>query len=72
MSDQNGQKHDWRKDLIDELARRQRPDGSWVNEDSRWMESIPNLTTGYALLSLTYCRPTEEKLGKTSRKPAQK
>ena len=69
--DENGQKHDWRKDLIDELARRQRPDGSWVNKDSRWMESIPNLTTGYALLSLTYCRPTEQKLGKTSQKPAQ-
>ena len=55
--DDNGQKHDWRKDLIEALASRQRADGSWVNEDSRWLESIPNLTTGYALLSLTYCRP---------------
>ncbi len=59
--DENGQKHDWRKDLIAELARRQRPDGSWVNDDSRWMESIPNLTTAYALLSLSYCRPVGAK-----------
>ena len=58
--DADGNKHDWRKDLIEELARRQRLDGSWVNENSRWMEAIPNLTTAYALLSLTYCRPVEK------------
>ena len=57
--DADGVKHDWRKDLIEELARRQRPDGSWVNENSRWMEAMPSLTTAYALLSLTYCRPVE-------------
>ena len=59
--DHSGKRHNWRKDLIEELARRQRPDGSWVNENSRWMEAIPNLTTAYALLSLTYCRPGDEK-----------
>lgn len=57
----DGKRHDWRKDLIEELARRQRADGSWINENSRWMEAMPNLTTAYALLSLTYCRLDEGK-----------
>src|SRR5439155_23019374 len=26
----DGQKHDWRRELIDALSKRQRPDGSWV------------------------------------------
>ena len=54
--DEKGIKHDWRRDLMGELIRRQRPDGSWVNEDNRWMESDPNLVTGYALLTLDYCK----------------
>ena len=32
IEDAQGQKHEWRKDLIAELAKRQQPDGSWVNE----------------------------------------
>ncbi len=55
--DEKGLKHDWRSDLLGELIRRQRPDGSWVNEDNRWMESDPNLVTGYVLLTLAYCKP---------------
>ena len=55
--DANGRKHDWRHDVIEELAKRQRPDGSWVNENTRWLEGDPNLVTGYALLTLSYCRP---------------
>jgi squalene-hopene/tetraprenyl-beta-curcumene cyclase len=53
----DGLKHDWRRDLRQELIRRQRPDGSWINQADRWMESDPNLVTGYALLALSYCRP---------------
>jgi squalene-hopene/tetraprenyl-beta-curcumene cyclase len=49
-------KHDWRKDLTDALAKRQKPNGSWVNEQDRWMEGDPHLTTGYALLTLSYCK----------------
>jgi len=56
IEDADGVKHDWRRELIDELARRQRDDGSWVNEDDRWMEADPSLVTGYALLALSYCR----------------
>jgi squalene-hopene/tetraprenyl-beta-curcumene cyclase len=54
--DETGKSHDWRQELIDELASRQQPDGSWVNENSRWMEGDPNLVTGYALLALSYCK----------------
>jgi len=42
--------------LIQTLASRQQPDGSWVNQNARWMEGNPNLVTGYALLALTQCR----------------
>jgi len=55
--DAQGGKHDWRRDLVEALARRQQPDGSWVNQQDRWMEGDPNLVTGYALLALSYCRP---------------
>jgi squalene-hopene/tetraprenyl-beta-curcumene cyclase len=52
----DGQKHDWRGDLVTALAQRQQPDGSWVNRNARWLEGDPNLVTGYALLALSYCR----------------
>jgi squalene-hopene/tetraprenyl-beta-curcumene cyclase len=50
-------KHDWRVDLLAALAKRQKPDGSWVNEhEPRWMEGDPSLATGYALMALSYCK----------------
>lgn len=57
LTDDKGQSHDWRAELAAELARRQRPDGSWINTNSRWLEGDPSLVTGYALLTLSYCRP---------------
>jgi len=57
IEDPDGTRRDWRHDLVEELARRQRPDGSWINENVRWMEGDPSLVTGYALLALSYCRP---------------
>jgi squalene-hopene/tetraprenyl-beta-curcumene cyclase len=57
FTDAKGVKHDWRADLIQALAKRQRPDGSWVNETDRWMEGDPNLVTGYALIALSYTQP---------------
>jgi len=57
IEDADGVKHDWRRELREELIRRQRPDGSWINENSRWLEGEPSLVTGYALLALAYCRP---------------
>jgi squalene-hopene/tetraprenyl-beta-curcumene cyclase len=54
--DAAGNKHDWRADITAALAKRQRPDGSWINEN-HWMEADPNLVTGYALMALSYCKP---------------
>ena len=56
FQDAAGTKHDWRKDLVGTLASLQKPDGSWVNENNRWLEGDPNLVTAYALLALTYSR----------------
>jgi squalene-hopene/tetraprenyl-beta-curcumene cyclase len=36
--------------------RRQKPDGSWVNDNPRWRENTADLATGYALISLANCR----------------
>ena len=51
----DGQKHDWRSDLIESLAKRQQPDGSWLNTNPRWLEGDPNLVTGYVLIVLGDC-----------------
>ena len=59
LTDESGQQHDWRAELIAELAAHQKDNGSWVNADSRWLEGDPNLVTGYALLTLSYCKPDE-------------
>lgn len=57
IQDAEGKTHNWKHDLINELAQRQRPDGSWVNDNERWLEGDPNLATAHALLALSYCRP---------------
>lgn len=60
IEDAAGNKHDWRRDLFEELARRQDGKGYWVNSNTRWMEGDPNLATAFALLALTHCRPAAE------------
>jgi len=54
--DSKGVKHDWRKDITEALAKRQRADGSFHNVPN-WMEADQNLVTGYALMALSYCKP---------------
>jgi len=51
-----GEQRDWRADLVAELVKRQKPNGSWVNEQPRWLEGEPALATGYCLMALSYCR----------------
>ncbi len=53
-----GKEHRWRQELLAELIRRQRDDGSWLNDNPRWLEAEPSLVTGYVLLTLDYLRPT--------------
>jgi len=60
IEDARGVKHAWREELAAEILRRQRPDGSWINDNPRWLEGDPSLVTGYALLTLAYCRPASE------------
>jgi squalene-hopene/tetraprenyl-beta-curcumene cyclase len=55
--DDKGVKHDWRADLFEAIRKRQGPDGGWKNTVESWMESDPNLVTGYALMALSYCKP---------------
>ena len=56
LEDEKGRVHKWRSELITELVRRQKKDGSWINKNSRWLEGDPNLVSGYALLAVAYCR----------------
>ena len=55
--DATGKKHAWKAELTSALAKRQRADGSWINDNDRWMEGEPNLVTGYALMALSHCKP---------------
>ena len=64
ITDAEGKQHDWRRELVEELASRQQPDGSFVNDTKRWLEGDPNLVTGYALMALSYCRPQEKTAAK--------
>ena len=57
FKDSTGATHDWRGELVAELAHCQRSNGSWINSNNRWMESNPNLATAYTLLALSHCRP---------------
>ncbi len=60
FKDATGQTHNWRHELTGALAGRQQPNGSWVNENRRWLESDPNLVTSYSLLALSYCGPQDK------------
>ena len=54
--DAKGAKHDWRQELFDELKKRQKDDGSWVNANGQFLENLPELATAFALLALSYCK----------------
>jgi squalene-hopene/tetraprenyl-beta-curcumene cyclase len=56
ITDASGQTHDWRAELVAALAKRQSPDGSWVNKADRFMEGDANLVTAYGLLALAHAR----------------
>jgi squalene-hopene/tetraprenyl-beta-curcumene cyclase len=52
----DGEKHDWRAELLETLAKKQKENGSWVNPTARWYEGDPNLATAYGLMALKYCQ----------------
>ncbi|NJM38538.1 MAG: hypothetical protein HC845_12135 [Akkermansiaceae bacterium] len=49
---ENGNTVDWRSELGEKLLTLQREDGSWVNQNGRWMESNPILVTAYTVMAL--------------------
>jgi squalene-hopene/tetraprenyl-beta-curcumene cyclase len=51
VTDAQGNKHDWRMELIDKLSSLQLANGSW-NGDARWQEDNPVLVTSYVLIAL--------------------
>lgn len=51
----DGRKVQWAKDLAAHLISLQKSDGSFVNEDKRWMEDDAVLATSYALDALNLC-----------------
>src|SRR5262249_16895648 len=56
FADAAGKKHDCRRELFDALKKRQQEDGSWQNKaDRTFGESNSELSTAFALLSLSYC-----------------
>lgn len=57
FKDAKGTARHWRKDLYEALKKRQRADGSFLNEkDKQFGEFDPNLATAFALLSLSYTK----------------
>ena len=49
---EDGSEADWRSDLAGKLLSSQRENGSWVNDNGRWMESNPVLVTAYTVMAL--------------------
>lgn len=47
-----GGKVNWREELAKKLISLQRKDGSWANENGRWMENDPVLATSYTVIAL--------------------
>jgi squalene-hopene/tetraprenyl-beta-curcumene cyclase len=61
FEDDKGTKHDWRRELFDELKSRQRPEGNWVNaQRDQYGEGNPDLATAFALLALSYTQPAKK------------
>ncbi len=61
FADADGKKHDWRKELLETLKKKQKDDGSFVNPGDRTFgEADPNLATAFALLTLSYTPPAKK------------
>jgi squalene-hopene/tetraprenyl-beta-curcumene cyclase len=52
VTDAAGKPRAWRVEFIAQAVGLQNPDGSWANENGRWMESVPELSTAYTVLAL--------------------
>ena len=50
----DGRKVNWRAELATKLLSLQTPEGCWQNDNGRWWEKDPVLTTAYSLIALEY------------------
>ena len=51
----DGVRHDWPRELAEKLISLQRKDGSWANENPKWMENDAVLVTAFAIRTLSIC-----------------
>jgi len=60
FKDASGKAHDWRKDLFEAIKSRQNKEGGFSNKaDKAFGEGDPNLATAFALIALSYSKPTK-------------
>ncbi|MEM7228515.1 MAG: prenyltransferase/squalene oxidase repeat-containing protein [Planctomycetota bacterium] len=52
ITDTDGISHNWREEMICAIIDRQRDDGSWRNDEPRWMEGEREMATIFAVLAL--------------------
>lgn len=57
LDTKNGQTIKWREELALKLINLQNANGSWANENGRWLEKDPALVTAYALIALDLIYP---------------
>jgi|GEM_PF-1566809 len=55
-----GVEHQWRSEIVDALATRQKSDGSWANINPRWQEGAPILATCYVMNAFADIIPAKE------------
>jgi squalene-hopene/tetraprenyl-beta-curcumene cyclase len=55
FTDDKGQKHNWRNELVQKLLSLQAADGSWANRDSNaWWEDRPQLVTAWSVIAIEH------------------
>lgn len=50
--DSKGYRHDWRTEIVEELLGLQDHSGKWENIHGRYLESVPELASAYALITM--------------------
>lgn len=55
LVDATGQARPWRVEYLDNMIKRQREDGSWINtENGRYWENVPELITAHAITGMKF------------------
>ena len=54
ITDDQGVKHNWRKELLEKIVGIQDGEGFWVNKNNRWWENKKELVTAYTIISMEH------------------